>query len=91
MTIKQHCVFSTPVYCSDAKFVLNQLYRGQGAMMWDLRVAKPLYSLTISAGKMIAWVPISKPNKPPILMTSSGETYHNLFLHATNSHFFFVL
>lgn len=75
MTIKQHCVFSTPVYCSDAKFVLNQLYRGQGAMMWDLRVAKPLYSLPISAGKMIAWVPTSKPNKPPILMTSSGETY----------------
>jgi hypothetical protein len=65
MTIKQHCVFSTPVYCSDAKFVLNQLYRGQGAMMWDLRVAN----------KMIAWVPTSKPNKPPILMASSGETY----------------
>lgn len=57
LTINQRCVNSTPVYLNDAKFVCNQLAGGRGAMMWDLRSQKPLYSLPISGNNDIAWIP----------------------------------
>ena len=75
MTIKQRCIFATPVYFSDAKFVLNKLRGGKGAMMWDLRARKPLYSLPIAANDDVAWVPTDAPSKPPILLSSTGEAY----------------
>ena len=75
MTIKQQCVSVTPLYHCSSKFIINQLYRGQGSMLWDLRNKKPLYSLPIGADKGIAWVPTSEQNKPPILMVSNGEAF----------------
>lgn len=76
MTIRQRCITSTPVYLSDAKFVLNRLPDGQGAMMWDLRAQKPLYSLPISEENDIAWVPVTDgTSTQPILLTDKGECY----------------
>ncbi|KAK1745634.1 hypothetical protein QTG54_003558 [Skeletonema marinoi] len=76
MTIQQKCVSSEPIIVSGAKFVCNRLRSGKGAMMWDLRSQRPLYSLPISADTEIAWVPaLDGTSKPPILMTSKGECY----------------
>mmetsp|Transcript_20227 Transcript_20227/g.24920 ORF Transcript_20227/g.24920 Transcript_20227/m.24920 type:complete len:857 (+) Transcript_20227:25-2595(+) len=76
MTIQQKCVSSEPIIVSGAKFVCNRLRAGKGAMMWDLRSQRPLYSLPISANTEIAWVPtLDGTSKPPILMTSEGECY----------------
>mmetsp|Transcript_1484 Transcript_1484/g.3127 ORF Transcript_1484/g.3127 Transcript_1484/m.3127 type:complete len:737 (-) Transcript_1484:81-2291(-) len=77
MTIKQQCVYSMPMYLSDAKFVCNKLRSGEGAMIWDLRSQKPLYSLPISSDIDVDWVPALEedPSKPPILLTSTGKAY----------------
>ena len=61
---------------NDAKFVCNKLRGGKGAMMWDLRVQKPLYSLPIPASTGISWVPtLDGTSKRPILFTSKGNCY----------------
>ncbi|KAL7550284.1 hypothetical protein ACHAWF_013524 [Thalassiosira exigua] len=75
MTIHQSCINSHPVYLHDAKFVCNKLRRGQGAMLWDLRAQKPLYSLPIKGDTDIAWVPAEKDNQQPLLLTGEGDFY----------------
>jgi len=61
------------------KFVCNKLSEGQGAMMWDLRSQRPMYSLPISGNTDIAWVASSPPNdesnQPPLLLTDRGDFY----------------
>ena len=69
MTIHQRCVNSVPVYLNDSKFVCNRLSEGKGAMMWDLRLQRPMYSLPISGNTDLAWIPSG------LLLAGSGEFY----------------
>lgn len=69
MTIHQRCVNSVPVYLNDSKFVCNRLSEGNGAMLWDLRSQRPLYSLPISGNTDLNWIPSG------MLLTGSGEFY----------------
>ena len=67
LTILQRCENSTPVYAGAGKFVCNRLSGENGAMLWDLRSQKPLYTLPIQND--VTWIPGEKNSKPPILVS----------------------